>query len=257
MLLLYSAKKELAVNRMLVDSLQQILAVCLQDQQRRTAAATVSRSPADDVNVDDSEVKVDEAQDGGASERGQSQSGAAPRTPKDGADDPCKASSGSESHLEPISSTPGERMRSEDPAVRDSGKAGSSSAGEPRVDADGNESEAEVVCLDVMEASQSIEVCTVPSAEGPGHVLPEGLGHVLPEGAGHQLASPAALKRQISRSKDGLEGKLGGFGWRTEPGIGFFSLLFSVSVSLSSSSLSLSQTLHSLSFSVFPSLISA
>ena len=208
MLLLYSAKKELTVNRMLVDSLQQILAICLQNQQHRAAAARASRSPADDVNVDDSEVKMEEAQDGGASSAGRPQGGDSPPTSKDLSADP-KPSSSAESQADPAlpaSKGGGEKAKedsaapqAEDLAGQDPNKVGSGSASEAKIgDAEEKESEAEaeVMCVDVMEASQSVEVCTMPSAEGSGHLT---------------AASPGLLKRRVSGGVDDVEGRLAVF----------------------------------------------
>lgn len=204
MLLLYSAKKELTVNRMLVDSLQQILAICQQDQQRRAAAARASRSPADDVNVDDSEVKMEEAQDADATSAGQPQGRDSPTTSKDLSTDP-KPSSSAECQADPAlpaSKDSGEKAKedsaapqAEDLAGQDPSKVGSGSAGEAKVgDAEEKESEAEadVMCVDVMEASQSVEVCTMPSAEGSGHLT---------------AASPGTLKRRVSGGVDDMEGR--------------------------------------------------
>ena len=204
MLLLYSAKKELTVNRMLVDSLQQILAICQQDQQRRAAAARASRSPADDVNVDDSEVKMEEAQDGDATSAGQPQGRDSPTTSKDLSTDP-KPSSSAETQADPAlpaSKDSGEKAKedsaapqAEDLAGQDPSKVGSGSAGETQVgDTEEKESEAEadVMCVDVMEASQSVEVCTMPSAEGSGHLT---------------AASPGPLKRRVSGGVDDVEGR--------------------------------------------------
>ena len=197
MLLLYSAKKDLTVNSMLVDSLQQILTICHQDQQRRAAAARACRSPADDVNVDDSEVKIDEVQDGDAS-AGQPQGGDLPTTSKDVSRD-AKPSSSEGSQMEPFlplsKGSSGEMVKevqdqTTDLTAQDPSKVGSAS--EAKVDAEGkvDEAEAEVMCVDVMEASQSVEVCTMPSAEG----------------SGHQLGGPGPLKRLISGGTDSVEG---------------------------------------------------
>ncbi|KAK7104124.1 hypothetical protein V1264_018890 [Littorina saxatilis] len=174
LLLIFSVHRQPTVNPMLLQSLRQILVFCRLDQQRRaSAAAKAARSSTEEVIVDDSEVRTDADRDGSSSET---------HSAKMSKDSGAKPSGSSESHPDSVSSAADSakyQHREEEPSTSHAGEGG-------------KESEEDVMCVDVTEASESIEVCTTPSVEESAQPQPGGSG-----------SSPGAVKRHISAGEDG------------------------------------------------------
>lgn len=178
LLLIFSVHRQPTVNPMLLQSLRQILVFCRLDQQRRaSAAAKAARSSTEEVIVDDSEVRTDADRDGSSSET---------HSAKMSKDSGAKPSGSSESHPDSVSSAADSakyQHREEEPSTSHAGEGG-------------KESEEDVMCVDVTEASESIEVCTTPSVEESAQPQPGGSG-----------SSPGAVKRHISAGEDGEKGE--------------------------------------------------
>ncbi|KAL8583540.1 hypothetical protein ACOMHN_054856 [Nucella lapillus] len=176
MTLLFSVLPSPQVNPLLVQTLHQILAFCRDyhdKQSRQEQAAAKAAQCVDCVDVDDSEVRSDDEQ--AASSR---LSGA--DTPKGGGQKVCSEDGGA---------VPSTASDSKD-GTR--GKDGENEALEEK-DCDG---EVELMCVDVTEASESIEVCTTPSAELAQD--PEGSGTVKRHSSGDDSDAPACKKRHHS-----------------------------------------------------------
>ncbi|XP_076442216.1 ubiquitin carboxyl-terminal hydrolase 34-like isoform X2 [Babylonia areolata] len=146
MLLLFSVLPQAQVNPLLVQTLRQIHRFCREAQEKRAAAKSVEC-----VDVDDSEVRSDEEQAVTSEVLGGEGEGRRKTSDEDGDD---VVSTTTESKEGPKEKVEDEHSVAKDflpPEEKDS------------------EGDTELMCVDVTEASESIEVCTTPTADDVAH----------------------------------------------------------------------------------------